>query len=105
MPLVVLSHGRADAPAERPPGWPLAEEERIFRDLQEDLARLGPNGRQVVAEGVGHDIHQERPELVNEAIQTVVIAGRDVSTSATPVARPATLDPNRLSIGAGVEPR
>ncbi len=94
MPLIVLSHGRADDPAERPLGWPLAEEERIFRELREELVRLVPSGRHVVAEGVGHDIHQERPELVIEAIQMVVVAGRNASTWATPIASPgATLDP------------
>ena len=90
MPLVVLSHGRADDPSERPPGWPLAEEERIFRELHAEIAHLVPNGRHIVAEGVGHDIHQEQPELVNEAIRQVVAAVRDPSTWATPTASPAT---------------
>jgi pimeloyl-ACP methyl ester carboxylesterase len=89
MPLVVLSHGRWSDPAERPPGWPLAEEERIFRELHEELVRLVPNGRHVVAEGIGHDIHQEQPELVVEAIHEVVMAVRDPSTWATPKASPA----------------
>ncbi len=83
MPLVVLSHGRTDDPSQRPPGWPLAEEERIFRGLHAELVRLVPNGRHVVAEGVGHDIHQERPELVIEAIRQVVAAVRDSSPWAT----------------------
>jgi pimeloyl-ACP methyl ester carboxylesterase len=90
MPLVVLSHGRADDPSERPPGWPLAEEERIFRELHAEIAHLVANGRHVIAEGVGHDIHQERPELVKEAIRQVVAAVRDPSTWATPTASPAT---------------
>jgi pimeloyl-ACP methyl ester carboxylesterase len=90
IPLVVLSHGRADDPAQRPPGWPLAEEERIFRELHAELVRLVPNGRHVIAEGVGHDIHQERPELVNEAVHLVVAAVRKPITWATPTANPAT---------------
>jgi pimeloyl-ACP methyl ester carboxylesterase len=89
MPLIVLSHGRADDPSTRPPGWPLMEEERIFRELHEALARLVPNGRHVVAEGAGHDIHQERPELVSESVRQVVVAVRDPGTWATPEARPA----------------
>ena len=84
MPLVVLSHGRWADPADRPPGWPLAEEERIFRELHEELVRLVPDGRHVLAEGIGHDIHQERPELVVEAIRQVVVAVRDPRTWATP---------------------
>jgi pimeloyl-ACP methyl ester carboxylesterase len=89
MPLVVLSHGRADDPSARPPGWPLAEEERIFRELHTEIVRLVPNGRHVVAEGVGHDIHQERPELVTEAVLKVVAAVREPITWATPTANPA----------------
>ena len=90
MPLIVLSHGRSADPSERPPGWPIAEEERIWRETHAELARMVPAGRHVVAEGVGHDIHQERPELVNEAIRQVVSAVRAPSTWATPAASPAT---------------
>ena len=89
VPLVVLSHGRADDPSERPPGWPLAEEERIFRELHAEIVHLVPNGQHVIAEGVGHDIHQERPELVNEAVRQVVTAVREPSTRATPKATSA----------------
>jgi hypothetical protein len=48
-----------------------------------------PNGRHVIAEASGHDIPQEQPELVVEAIQAVVAAARDVRTWETPVARSA----------------
>jgi pimeloyl-ACP methyl ester carboxylesterase len=90
VPLVVLTHGRADDPAERPPGWPLADEERIWRELHEELAHRIPHGRHVVAEGTGHDIHQEQPELVIESIRSVVAAVRDPITWTTPAANPAT---------------
>ncbi len=63
MPLVVLSHGRMATAEERPPGWPIAAEEQLLRELHEEIARLVPNGRHVVAEGSGHDIHQERPDI------------------------------------------
>lgn len=85
MPLVVLSHGRAADPGERPPGWPIAEEERIWRELHAEIARLVPNGRQVVAEASGHDIHQEQPELVVEAIRNVVAVVASRSDWGTPV--------------------
>jgi pimeloyl-ACP methyl ester carboxylesterase len=86
VPLVVLTHGRADDPSMRPSGWPIEEEERIWRELHEEIVRLAPNGRHVIAEGAGHDIHQERPEFVIEAIREVVAAVRDPGTWATPVA-------------------
>jgi hypothetical protein len=99
--LVVLTHGRADDPNERPPGWPLAEEERIWRELHEEIARLAPNGRHVVAAKSGHDIQQEQPELVIEAIRCVVAAVRAPITWATPTANLAT--PNAFN-GAILDP-
>jgi pimeloyl-ACP methyl ester carboxylesterase len=94
MPLVVLSHGRADDPSERPPGWPLVEEERIFRELHEALVRLVPNGRHVVAEGAGRDIHQERPSLVIEAVCSVVEAAGEPGAWATPTVSPTATPGN-----------
>jgi pimeloyl-ACP methyl ester carboxylesterase len=48
-----------------------------------------PNGRHVIAEASGHDIPQEQPELVVEAIQAVVAAARDARTWESPAARSA----------------
>jgi len=68
MPLVVLAHGRPD------PGVnPL---EQLWRQLQQELARLVPAGRLVIATQSGHDIQHEQPELVLDAIQDVVLAVR-----------------------------
>jgi hypothetical protein len=53
MPLVVLAHGRVD-PA--PPGWPGEEVERLWQQLQRELAQLVPGGRLVIATQSGHDI-------------------------------------------------
>jgi pimeloyl-ACP methyl ester carboxylesterase len=89
LPLIVLSHGRPADPSERPPDWPIAEEERVWRELHAEIARMAPNGRHIVAEASGHDIHLEQPELVVEAIQAIVGAARDARTSATPTTRPA----------------
>jgi hypothetical protein len=86
MPLVVLTHGRADDPSERPPGWPMEEEERVWRELHAEIARLVPNARHILAEGAGHDIHQERPELVVESTRQVVAAILDPGTWTTPEA-------------------
>jgi pimeloyl-ACP methyl ester carboxylesterase len=84
IPLIVLSHGRMPAAEERPPGWPIAAEEQLLRLLHGEIAHLVPNGRHVVAEDSGHDIHKEQPALVVEAITSVVEAVRDPSTWATP---------------------
>jgi pimeloyl-ACP methyl ester carboxylesterase len=72
MPLVVLAHGRPDDPAA-----PFVEQdERLWRELQRELARLVPGGRLVVATHSGHNIHLEQPQLVLEAIHDVVRAVR-----------------------------
>ena len=56
--------------------------------LQQDLAQLVPDARLIVATKSGHNIHQDQPELVIDAIRQVVAAGRDPSVWAAPVASP-----------------
>jgi pimeloyl-ACP methyl ester carboxylesterase len=73
MPLVVLAHGRVD-PA--PPGWPGEEVERLWQQLQRELADLVPGGRLVIATQSGHDIQDEQPTLVLDASRDVVRAVR-----------------------------
>ena len=78
MPLVVLSHG---IPFAAPfPEWPTDEIERVMMTLQEDLAALVPDARHVIAHQIRHDIHQDQPELVIEAVRQVVEAVRDPDT-------------------------
>lgn len=78
MPLVVLSHG---IPFAAPfPEWPTGEMEGIMLALQGKLAELVPNARHVIAHNSGHNIHQDQPELVIEAIRQVVDAVRDPET-------------------------
>ncbi|MGI8486606.1 MAG: alpha/beta fold hydrolase [Thermomicrobiales bacterium] len=86
MPLAVLSHG---IPFAKPrPEWPTDEMEEIMLALQDDLARLVPNARHVIAQQSGHNIHQDQPELVVEAIRQVVAAVRNPGSWAvsTPIA-------------------
>ena len=73
MPLVVLAHGRVDP---SPPGWPGEEVERLWQQLQRELAQLVPGGKLVIATQSGHDIQDEQPELVLDAIRDVVRAVR-----------------------------
>jgi pimeloyl-ACP methyl ester carboxylesterase len=72
MPLVVLAHGHPEDP-----GAPFVEQdERLWRQLQRELAHLVPGGRLVVATNSGHDIQHQQPELVLDAIRDVVSAVR-----------------------------
>ena len=78
MPLVVLAHGIPfPAPVE---GWPTDRMEQIMFAAQQDIATLVPDARLVTATESGHNIHQDQPELVIDAISQVVAAVRDPST-------------------------
>jgi pimeloyl-ACP methyl ester carboxylesterase len=72
MPLVVLAHGRP----EDPDAPFVAQDERLWRQLQRELAHLVPGGRLVITTHSGHDIQHQQPELVLDAIGDVVRAVR-----------------------------
>jgi pimeloyl-ACP methyl ester carboxylesterase len=74
LPLVVLARGRPDPlpPQIAPPPEVSAEVERIWRELQAELAGRSSRGRLVVAERSGHYIQLEQPDLVVAAIRQVV---------------------------------
>ncbi len=77
IPLVVLRHGRADLPVRGGVTPAVVEEyEATWVHLQTELAALSPQGKLVVAEQSGHDIHLEQPELVIGAIHAVLAAGQ-----------------------------
>ena len=77
MPLYVLSHG---IPFGEPfPGFPSDAAEAVMAKLQNDLALLVPDAKHVIATESGHNIHQDQPELVIEAIRAVVDAVRNPS--------------------------
>ena len=70
MPLVVLTRGHPDVPG------PFVEQtERLWLQLQRELAQLVPGSRHVITQS-GHNIQDEQPELVLDAIRDVVVAVR-----------------------------
>jgi pimeloyl-ACP methyl ester carboxylesterase len=75
IPLVVLRHGKPQPMMASPEVTALLEE--TFQTLQEEMAAYSTQGRLVVAEGSGHAIHLEQPELVVDAIREVVMAARE----------------------------
>ena len=80
MPLAVLAHARPfDLPKEAE-GFTSDSLELVLRAANEKLATLVPNARLFVAKGSGHDIHQDQPELVIEAIRQVVVGVRQPAT-------------------------
>jgi pimeloyl-ACP methyl ester carboxylesterase len=80
MPLAVLAHGQPFALPEEAQGFTSAELEALLLKANEDLATLVPNARFTVASESGHDIHQDQPELVIEAIRQVVAGVRNPDT-------------------------
>ncbi len=68
-PLVVLSHGIGATGA-------FAAWEEGYAQSQECLASLSSNSARIVANGVGHSIAMEHPDLVAAAIRAVVDAVR-----------------------------
>ncbi len=69
VPLVVIRHG---IPLDGGPGWPTDAVERLWADLQSDLARLTPQGEVVVATASHHRIQEDQPDVVSDAIQQVI---------------------------------
>ncbi|MDD7931998.1 alpha/beta fold hydrolase [Actinomycetospora straminea] len=78
MPLAVLTRGRpVDVPL---PGFPVAELEQRWQALQDDLATLTPHARHISAARSGHDIYQDEPALVVEAVRQVVTGAQSPDT-------------------------
>src|ERR671920_2505908 len=80
MPLAVLAHGKPFSQAAEAPGFTPGELERDLLAANEAQAALVPNARFTVATESGHDIHQDQPELVIEAIRQVVAGVRNPDT-------------------------
>jgi pimeloyl-ACP methyl ester carboxylesterase len=74
LPLVVLARGRPDAlpPQVAPAPEVVADVERVWRELQAELAARSSRGTLIVANQSGHYIQLDDPELVVTAIRQVV---------------------------------
>jgi hypothetical protein len=80
MPLAVLIHGKPFPQAADAQGFAPGELEGFMRAADEAKAALVPDARFTVASESGHDIHQDQPELVTEAIRQVVAGVRSPDT-------------------------
>ena len=72
VPLLILSHGRAPDPAGFPAGWPVAQQEQLWQELQGQLAALTPQGKQETVPESGDMIQLAKPEVVVAAIRDMV---------------------------------
>lgn len=73
IPIIVIARGRADS---WPRGYPTAELERVWRELQADLAGRAAQGTLLIAEGSDHNVPGSQPEIVIDATRRVVAAVR-----------------------------
>lgn len=80
MPLGVLSHGKPFEISGDMQGFTPEELEAFLQAANEAQARLVPDGRFWMATESGHNIHQDQPELVIEAIRQVVAGVRNPDT-------------------------
>lgn len=80
LPLVVVSRGRAQAPAGLPPDL-VRRRERTWRQMQCDLAALSACSVHIIAERSGHLINQEQPDVVVQAIRQALALVREQADS------------------------
>ena len=78
LPLIVLSHGHFDSETM---GADISAEvadqyEQTWQELQVELTALSSQGKRIIAEQSGHNIHLEQPQLVISAIQEIVEAAK-----------------------------
>jgi pimeloyl-ACP methyl ester carboxylesterase len=75
MPLIVLSHGQSGAPSGiTVPAEVEQEFERVWIELQGQLAGLSANGQRMIAAKSGHYIQLDQPDLVVTAVKQVLSA-------------------------------
>jgi pimeloyl-ACP methyl ester carboxylesterase len=72
LPLIVLGHGKPLHGPKKVTEEVAVARERIWRELQEDLAKRSTHGEFRVAEQSEHYIHLDQPELVIQAIRDVL---------------------------------
>lgn len=75
LPLLVITHERPDLFAGLPAG-DAAQAEELWRRLQAGIAGATRDGRLWIADGAGHDVAFERPDMVVQAVREVLAAAR-----------------------------
>lgn len=75
-PLIVLTRGRKPSPSgDAEMDRQIAAYEQVWmHEMQPQLAHLSTRGRQIIVENSGHQIPEEAPDAVIEAIREVVVA-------------------------------
>jgi pimeloyl-ACP methyl ester carboxylesterase len=74
LPLVVLSHGIPEATGDN--STQQTQYEREWAKMQNELAGLSSNSKQIIAQQSGHYIQLDQPELVIDSILEMIRAGQ-----------------------------
>jgi pimeloyl-ACP methyl ester carboxylesterase len=94
LPLVVLTHD-PDHPEPDLPEDLVQPTSEAWQQMQSELARLSTRSTHVIAKNSGHYIQLDRPDLVIEAVHTVVDQARQVQ--ATPEGKRRTNIPGHVA--------
>lgn len=109
IPLKVLTAGVKWL--DRPKGTAVEPLSRAWLELQRDLASLSTKGVHEIVEGAGHSIHTDRPEVVIDAITSMVRQLRDGdglrkgAVGSGVRARPQSSTARRRPGGSGTRPK
>lgn len=71
IPIVVIARGRAEP---WPRGYPTDALERVWRNLERDLASRAPQGTLLIAEQADHNIPGQQPAIIIDATNRVLMA-------------------------------
>jgi pimeloyl-ACP methyl ester carboxylesterase len=83
MPLIVLSHD-PDSPQPDLPEDLVKPANDAWQQMQQELAHLSTRGKQAIAKNSGHYIQLDRPDLVIEAVHSVVNQARQAEAAPEP---------------------
>ncbi len=83
MPLAVLSHDPDKPSSELPPDLAKPTND-AWEKMQEDLAHLSTRGTQAIAKNSAHYIQSDRPDIVIEAVHSVVEQARKNQSASQP---------------------
>ena len=83
MPLAVLSHDPDKPSSELPPELAKPTND-AWEKMQEDLAHLSTRGTQAIAKNSAHYIQSDRPDIVIEAVHSVVEQARQAQSASQP---------------------